>query len=144
MTNSNTHGFTLVELMIVIAILGILVAVATHGIGNLTRRAREGTTKGNLAIMRAAIAAYQGDREGVYPTDNLNSLVPLFINKIPVTDPVTWHPPRNTVWVGDDNALAASEAGGWFYYNLPIDKKWGTLKVNCFHSDIKGVSWLTY
>ena len=51
-------GFTLVELVIVIAILGILAAVAIPKYLNLVDEARESATKGALGGLRSAMAIF--------------------------------------------------------------------------------------
>ncbi|MDI6785316.1 MAG: prepilin-type N-terminal cleavage/methylation domain-containing protein [bacterium] len=63
----NKYGFTLIELMIVIAIIGILSVVAIPKYTDLVNKSRESATKGNLGAMRSAIMIYYGDNEGRYP-----------------------------------------------------------------------------
>ncbi len=60
-------GFTLVELMIVVAIIGILAGIAIPRYMNFIRRSREGATKGNLGAVRSALNIYYSDTEGLYP-----------------------------------------------------------------------------
>ncbi len=48
------HGFTLIELVVVIAILGILVAVAVPKYIDLTRKAAKAADDGYLAGLRSA------------------------------------------------------------------------------------------
>ncbi len=67
-------GFTLIELMIVVAIIGILAAIAIPKFADLIRKSKEASTKGSLGAMRAAVVIYYGDNEGLLP-DNFTDLV---------------------------------------------------------------------
>ena len=60
-------GFTLIELMIVVAIIGILAAIAIPKFAQMLEKSREGATKGNLGAIRSAVSIYYGDKEGVWP-----------------------------------------------------------------------------
>jgi prepilin-type N-terminal cleavage/methylation domain-containing protein len=75
-------GYTLIELMIVIAILAILSAVVIPEFGYLIEKTEEGSTKANLGSLRSALSIYYSDMEGVYPSD-INDLVPNYIQQIP-------------------------------------------------------------
>ncbi len=61
------RGFTLVELMIVVAIVGVLVALGIYGVQRYLSASKSAEAKNNLgAISRAAVAAYErtsGDGE---------------------------------------------------------------------------------
>ena len=48
-------GFTLVELLIVIVILGILAAIVIARFAGATKESKEANLKGNLRTIRAAI-----------------------------------------------------------------------------------------
>jgi prepilin-type N-terminal cleavage/methylation domain-containing protein len=74
-----SRAFTLIEMLVVIAIMGILAALITWG----ARRASEGRaikkTKAELIFLQAAIDDYQA-KLGFYPPDNANDATkpPLF------------------------------------------------------------------
>jgi general secretion pathway protein G len=67
------RGFTLLELIIVIAIVGILATIAMPALKDLPRRANEAVLKTNLRTMRDVIDQYYGDK-GHYPP-SLQALV---------------------------------------------------------------------
>ena len=56
-------GFTLVELIIVMAIIGILVVLAVPRYATTIRHAREAVLKEDLQTMRAAIDSYTMDKQ---------------------------------------------------------------------------------
>ncbi len=69
MFRKSEKGFTLIELMIVVAIIGILAAIAIPNFLNLKDKATWGTAKANLDVMRSALAAYAANNDSnQYPT----------------------------------------------------------------------------
>ena len=64
-----TSGFGLVELLAVIAIVGILVAILTPIAGMARRAARQATCMNNMRQLGMAITMVAGDREGVFPRE---------------------------------------------------------------------------
>src|SRR3954466_2120619 len=66
-------GFTLLELIIVIAIIGILATIAMPALKNVPIHAKESVLKTNLRTLRDMIDQYYGDK-GKYPT-RLDALV---------------------------------------------------------------------
>jgi general secretion pathway protein G len=81
------RGFTLVELMVVMAIIALLLALALPRYFNHLDRSRETILKQDLATMRDAIDKYHGDR-GRYP-NSLDELVSArYLRALPV-DPIT-------------------------------------------------------
>ncbi len=80
-------GFTLIELIIVISLIGILVGLGIPNFKNATKRARESVLKENLFTLRKLIHQYYVDK-GSYP-QSLQTLVDEeYLVKIPV-DPIT-------------------------------------------------------
>ncbi len=70
MHNHKRRGFTLVELIIVIIILGILAALAMPQFVTSTDDAKTATVAANLAIMRNAIQLYYHQHNSTYPGEN--------------------------------------------------------------------------
>ncbi|HAN04749.1 MAG: hypothetical protein A2X29_02655 [Elusimicrobia bacterium GWA2_64_40] len=138
---NNKKGFTLIELMIVVAIIGILAAIAIPKFADLINKSKEGATKGALSSVRSAIQVYYGDNEGWFPADELESLTlnAKYIGEIPVAKlPGTTHTDINTV-TGIADSGATGDGGGWAYYNDTEESvTWGNLQVRCTHEDIKG------
>ena len=56
-------GFTLIELVIVMAVIGVLAAVAVPSFIGAIRNAREAVLKEDLHVMRAAIDSYTMDKQ---------------------------------------------------------------------------------
>ena len=64
---SNSWGFTLIELMLVVAIVGLLSAIAIPRFADLVDKAREAKMKANLGVLRSALSLYYADNEGLFP-----------------------------------------------------------------------------
>ncbi|MGI6486929.1 MAG: competence type IV pilus major pilin ComGC [Syntrophothermaceae bacterium] len=65
----NDKGFTLVELMVVLVIIGILVAIAVPIYNKTQATAEERACQANLRILEGAVAQYQLDNDGALPTE---------------------------------------------------------------------------
>lgn len=100
-------GFTLVELLVVMAILATLITIAAPRYFGHVDRAREASLKTSLNVMRDAIDKFHGD-QGRYP-ESLDELVTKrYIRKIP-PDPIT---DKTSTWIiqqpSDQSALGSA------------------------------------
>lgn len=87
-------GFTLVELLVVMAIIATLLSLAVPRYSGSVDKAREAVLRENLASMRNALDKFYGD-SGLYPT-TLNDLVTKrYLRRIP-DDPIS---DSATTWV---------------------------------------------
>lgn len=134
-------GFTLIELMIVVAIIGALAAVAAPKFGSLIRKANEGASKGNLALIRAAMMIYYGDLDGQYPaTLTAMTVDGKYLGALPVAKTPNYHADSSVTFY----QTGVNDKAGWSYNNTAGDANQGTVLVNCRHTDSKGTIWSSY
>ena len=91
---SNQRGFTLIELIVVVTIIGILAGIALVNVRTAQTKAREAALKENLSQMRKAIDNFYADKQR-YPA-SLEELVPNYMRAIP-KDPITMQADWETV-----------------------------------------------
>ncbi len=92
--SGGNRGFTFIELIIVLSIIGLLLSLAVPRYFHSVDKANEAVLKSNLDATRAAIDKYFADK-GAYP-DKLEQLVADgYLNKLPY-DPIV---DSTTQWV---------------------------------------------
>ena len=137
------RGFTLIELMIVVAIIGILAAIAIPKFAELIRKSSEGASKGNLGALRSAMSIYYGDMEGAYPSTIASLTVNgKYMGSIPVARAPNYHPDSN----GETELSSGSplDVGGWYYIDTTSNANVSNVLVACTHTDTKGSVWTAY
>jgi general secretion pathway protein G len=102
MHKDKARGFTLIELMVVMAAIGLLLAITVPRYAEHVDRAREVVLRQNLAAIRDAIDKFYADR-GRYPAALQELVQARYLRQMPV-DPVT---DRIDSWV-----LVGSDGGG--------------------------------
>jgi general secretion pathway protein G len=85
--HSKTRGFTLVELLVVMAIIATLLSIAVPRYFGSVDKSKEVALKENLQVLRTGIDKYYGDK-GVYPSALSDLVTQKYFRVVPV-DPVT-------------------------------------------------------
>jgi len=148
------RGFTLIELMLVVAIIGLLAAIAIPKFADLVIKAKEASVKGKMGSLRSAISIYYANNEGRYPAtytllQQCLTTGGFYLDSFPTigvpTQP-TKHPQAANGYLG--NLVVNSVYDGsnafdlWSYTDFPVAT--GEIRVNCTHTDSKGTTWSLY
>ncbi|HNY78273.1 MAG: prepilin-type N-terminal cleavage/methylation domain-containing protein [Sedimentisphaerales bacterium] len=161
------NGFTLVELMIVVAILGILGAIVFPTYQSNTAEAKASSAKSNLSILRTQIELYKMQHNGALPGSAMGGpiaegLLPeQFLGTTAIdgdsspsktpSDPYLYGPYLRTIPTNPFNSESnikystdfATDAGvvvsGWLYNTAT-----GEICLNYPGTDTEGVAYISY
>jgi prepilin-type N-terminal cleavage/methylation domain-containing protein len=172
MPKRRRSGFTLIELMIVGAIIGVLAIIALPKFANMVVKAQEASVKGKLGALRGALTIYCADNDGRplqytggitigvnYHPVVLPLITPRYIDAIPKIRIPTPGVHRGT-WDSRESDGATTVPPG------DIPNSWGTtttmgvtmvggdryfyddvndnLRISCTHTDTTGRVWSTW
>ncbi len=147
-SNRKAGGFTLIELMIVVAIIGILAAIAIPKFAQMLEKSREGATKGTLGSLKASACMYYGDQQGVWPSTLNTSQVYSFSKYMDSISAVhttgffvsgSPSPVGNKVTMTSQAQVPTGGGVGWLY-----DSTNGIVYVNSTVQDSKNVPYSFY
>lgn len=132
---TNRRGFTLIELVTVIVILGILSAVALPVYLDYRADARAAACKGSLGALRAGIANYYayaatpaGGGNAAYPSAAILGTVNAVMNGGVPDNPYDTDGTANNIVAGTTKGTVTGTDGGWSY-NATTGEIWANTDV---------------
>ena len=118
-------GFTLVEILIVVVILGILAAIVIPQFTNASESAKSSSLTSQLQTIRSQLELYQVQHNGSYPTlaqlqaswgvMTSKTDVDGTINTAGAYGPYLQQPPKNPIENSSTVAAAGAAGVGWVY-----------------------------
>jgi len=144
-------GFTLIELMIVVVIIGILLVLVLPRIIRLMDKSREKTTHKNLKNIKLAIDMYCEQSDGGYnypkTRDELKKILEKKFGEENIPRAVlrlgSGVPASNECYVTDSVAnIPVGEEGGWVF--MSAGSNTGSVYINSKKEDTLGNPYTTY
>jgi len=120
-SHRSEQGFTLIELVIIIAVLGIIAAVAIPKYVDMIGEARESACKGALGGLRSAISIYyantalQNNSATWPPIDSVRTIGVVMAQAIPPNPYQSSSNAPDSVVTGVTKGTIVGTRGGWAY-----------------------------
>ena len=118
---TNRKGFTLVELVIIIVVLGILAAVAIPKYQNITSEAKEAACRGALGGLRSGITIYYANQivttgSATWPTvGQLSTVGTVMAQAVPKNPYQANADSAIMITIGASRGTLTGSAHGWAY-----------------------------
>lgn len=120
---ANKKAFTLIELLIVVAIIGILAAIAVPNFLNAQIRAKVARSVSDLKAIESALETYKIDK-GQYPEWTIRGGHPIIVRYIFLTTPIAYLPsvPHDPFFRATNNPDAENYGDAYDYVNAAADQ----------------------
>ena len=119
--NKREKGFTLIELVIIIVVLGILASVAIPKYKNIVAESREAACKGSLGSLRSGVSIYYANAAvttgtAVWPPiDSLSTIGSVMEHTIPSNPYQLDTNAPDSIVTGVTKGTIVGTRGGWAY-----------------------------
>jgi len=146
-------GFTLVELAIVIAILGILAMYAIPKYQGMVEEARTAQAKAQLGTVRSALAIYYAKNSGKFPAQlNKDLFAEGQVPEVEATKADGTVVKSNDVYnITDDGTVdpdteveATGHTNGGWVYDVKSDLTQADVRINAKGTGVDGKHWYEY
>jgi prepilin-type N-terminal cleavage/methylation domain-containing protein len=121
MRRFNQAGFTLIELVIIIAVLGILAAVAIPKYANITSESKEAAARGALGGLRSGVTIYYANQAVTTGTASWPTLNQLSTAGVVMEHSIPGNPYQHpdsaadSIVTGVTKGTTVGTRGGWAY-----------------------------
>ncbi len=126
-------------------VTGILAAIAIPRFAQMLEKSREGSTKGNLRVLKSVVSIYKNNHGGKSPKNLEKDLVPKYISAIPPVKATgafvanSKSPAGNKVTLARPGKVPKESGAGWLY-----DPSRGKIYINSTVKDSKSIPYSFY
>jgi prepilin-type N-terminal cleavage/methylation domain-containing protein len=134
MRKFNEGGFTLIELVIIIAVLGILAAVAIPKYANITAESKEAAARGALGGLRSGVTIFYANQAVTTGTASWPTLNQLRTSGVVMEQALPGNPYQHpdsaadSIVTGVTKGTTVGTRGGWAY-NAVTGELWPNTSV---------------